>query len=58
MQSDWFAGIPAKCDNSLVGMCPGLPLSAVESVARALTSYACEHSPAFLNLYHLAKVKG
>ena len=33
LQSDWFAGIPAKCDNSLVGMCPGLPLSAAEGVA-------------------------
>ena len=28
LQYDGFAGIPAKCNNSLVGMCPGLPLSA------------------------------
>ena len=36
--SDWFAGIPAKCDNSLVGMCPGLPLSAAEGEAKTYAS--------------------
>ena len=33
LQYDWFAGIPAKCDNLLVDMCPGLTLSAAEGVA-------------------------